>query len=1214
MIQGFTGDYGQNNWVLNPGDKIQVSVWNPQSNAGPATQTVTVGASTGSSMPVLTSVSPIVAQPNQTITLSGSGFGTQTPYNGDSQYLEIADLTGNWIAGWINNGSPNQVTLNVTSWTDSQIVIQGFTGDYGQNNWVLNPGDKIQVSVWNAQSDAGPATQTVTVGAAGPTVSAVLNAASYAAGGVAPGEIVYISGSGVGPSQIASYGGNGDVPVSLAGTSVTFNGTSAPLIYTSATAVAAVVPYEVLGTNAKVIVSYKGIASPAFTVPVVASIPGLFTSNSSGSGPLAATHADGTLITSSNPAVPGEYVVLYGSGGGQTSPAGSDGTLTPGLAHQVLPVSVTIGGLNSSVYYAGGAPEEVAGVMQINAQVPQGAGGTASVVVTVGNAQSQAGATVAISGASTSQAPGSIQIVSGNSQSIGTNTAFPVPLVIHVLNASGNPLSGVAVTWTVSAGSVLISSSNTLTNSSGQASVNVTAGSSQGAVQITATVGAFSAQFTLSVASSTSGNPVSSLYSSGQNVTNGRDNSYQIVADTTGELVGPATAFLVTALAGGWTGIPGAAWIGPSADQSNATRNPCCANTSDDYQATFTVSGNPSNVTLNLTLAADDYVDVLLNGNSVFTHPSTAMWGTPVTLSIRSGFISGTNTLEFLVTNGGGPTGLIVAVTSAVSGQTQVTPGQMLTISGNFNTASSVTTTVALNDNSGYQVSVLPLSVTTNSVTVPVPPYLNTQQGQFTSGLLSASVSQQSSSGPNTVSSPVTLEIAALPQTGVSPGLITLDVLTQLSQFATTANQTWSSIAQQSGGIVNSGQLDLSALASGLSAAQADVQALVSGNVSQINLGDINGTNVYLDINSLALMDQIFWSYYLGSTSPATTVQSALRTRLIIQSALKRRLAHIHSNQDGEDPLNEFHDWFSGLITATLPATISSNVLQLRGAASAAIGLAVLIAAPAEVVLASAAAVGGMVWLATTWATAATTAALEGAGNDILNEQPADVSDFQNTMGIIGNGYFDAALDQVLDLVAETGGEAGQTANAIVKVVKNINDAINPENEDGVTEETTTAADENLFNAGSSSPLNGNWTGSYSRTPASGCPSYSGSLTASIATDSSGDVGGVFTVSGVPDYQGVSGPCDDPVYRTGEGNISGMTTGSNSDGQLTFQGAFSGSLDDSLTSFDWQFTAVLVNGSIQGTFTTGSGNFNLSTAGPGSNAAVRNEKSHSIHK
>jgi protein involved in polysaccharide export with SLBB domain len=163
VIQGFTGAYGQNNWVLNPGDQVEVEVWNPQSDSGPATYTLTIGQS-GSNSITLTSVSPIAPQPNQTITLTGSGFGSLTPYNGDSSYLEIADLTGNWTAGYINNGSPNQVTLDVTSWTSTQIVIQGFTGAYGQNNWVLNPGDQVEVGVWNPQSNAGPATYTLTVG------------------------------------------------------------------------------------------------------------------------------------------------------------------------------------------------------------------------------------------------------------------------------------------------------------------------------------------------------------------------------------------------------------------------------------------------------------------------------------------------------------------------------------------------------------------------------------------------------------------------------------------------------------------------------------------------------------------------------------------------------------------------------------------------------------------------------------------------------------------------------------------------------------------------------------------------------------------------------------------------------------------------------------------------------------------------------------------
>jgi hypothetical protein len=259
-------------------------------------------------------------------------------------------------------------------------------------------------------------------------------------------------------------------------------------------------------------------------------------------------------------------------------------------------------------------------------------------------------------------APASILIVSGNQQTGTTNQAFPAPLVIQVVDAQGNPVSGAPVTWAVSQGSATLNNVSTSTNASGQASAAVTAGGSAGPLVISASSGAATAPFTLAVNGYTYTYFNGLAASSGQNVTNGRDNSYQIVADTTGQLVAPAPAFVVTSLAGGWDAIPGAVWIGPSADQSNATRDGCCANTSDTYQTAFTISGSTSGVALNLTVSADDYVDVLLNGNSVFSHPNAAMWSTPVSFSINSGFVSGKNTLDFVVTNVSGPTGLIVAI------------------------------------------------------------------------------------------------------------------------------------------------------------------------------------------------------------------------------------------------------------------------------------------------------------------------------------------------------------------------------------------------------------------------------------------------------------------------------------------------------------------------------------------------------------------------
>ncbi len=115
------------------------------------------------------------SQPIDGITIKGSCFGTFThklPYTGNSRYIEIADNTGNWDAGHTAKNSwatysggilgNDYVTLKVQSWTDNQIVISGFDGDY-VGGWKLNPGDQLTISVWNPQTGTGPATKSTSV-------------------------------------------------------------------------------------------------------------------------------------------------------------------------------------------------------------------------------------------------------------------------------------------------------------------------------------------------------------------------------------------------------------------------------------------------------------------------------------------------------------------------------------------------------------------------------------------------------------------------------------------------------------------------------------------------------------------------------------------------------------------------------------------------------------------------------------------------------------------------------------------------------------------------------------------------------------------------------------------------------------------------------------------------------------------------------------------
>ena len=239
------------------------------------------------------------------------------------------------------------------------------------------------------------------ISASGIAVNAVTNGATNLSGPVAPGEIVVIYGSGLG-GALTTFTPNADgtVPKTAGGTSVFFNGAAAPVLYSSANQVAAVVPYGISGTLAQMYVQYQGAASAPFNVSVATVIPGIFTLNGSGTGQAAAINAkDNSINGAGAPAKVGDYVTLYVTGAGQTNPAGADGSINVApLPLPVAGVKVTIGGQNANVNFAGGAPGSVAGVIQVNAQIPAGTtpGNAVPVVVQVGTSNSQPGVTVAV--------------------------------------------------------------------------------------------------------------------------------------------------------------------------------------------------------------------------------------------------------------------------------------------------------------------------------------------------------------------------------------------------------------------------------------------------------------------------------------------------------------------------------------------------------------------------------------------------------------------------------------------------------------------------------------------------------------------------------------------------------------------------------------------------------------------------------------------------
>jgi trimeric autotransporter adhesin len=274
----------------------------------------------------------------------------------------------------------------------------GYAGDGGPAAGA-QLGDPVGVAVDGGGNvyvaDGGNGVRLLTLTNQSVLIGAVLDAASESVVPISPGKIVVIYGAGMGPSALVqNQPSNGAFGTQLSGTSVSFNGIPAPIVYTSATQVAVIAPYEIsndqlFSTSAQITVSYQGQISAAFTVQVAASAPSFFTSNQTGAGQAAVLDPDGTPNDAAHPAAIGSYIAMFATGEGQTSPASGDGQLatTQPYPAPVLPVKVFVGGIPAQVVYAATAPTEVAGLFQVNIQIPAGVqpGGYVPIVLQVGS-------------------------------------------------------------------------------------------------------------------------------------------------------------------------------------------------------------------------------------------------------------------------------------------------------------------------------------------------------------------------------------------------------------------------------------------------------------------------------------------------------------------------------------------------------------------------------------------------------------------------------------------------------------------------------------------------------------------------------------------------------------------------------------------------------------------------------------------------------------
>ncbi len=386
---------------------IQVSAANTGLNPGSYSGSITItsAGATGSPQTIPVTLTVVAAQ---TVT------ATPTTLNFAYTIGQQTTLQAQTVA-LSSTGGPASYTATVGSNT-SWLVISPATGQTPATlNVSIQPtglsagtytGTIAITSPSSASSPAASITVNLTVSAIPkPVINAVQNAASEIAGAVSPGENIVIYGSGVGPATLTFGAVTSGVLATIAGnTQVTFDGRPAPVYYASNGQTSVFVPYGVSGqATTQMRVIYSGVASDPITYNVATTAPGVYTANSSGSGPAVAWNYDLSsnytgINSATNPVVKGGVVSLYVTGEGfSTGPSGIDGMVATNLYKPVAAVTASIGGQPATVQYAGSAPGIFYGVMQVNVQVPATTpSGNQTLVINVGGVNSQASVTIAV--------------------------------------------------------------------------------------------------------------------------------------------------------------------------------------------------------------------------------------------------------------------------------------------------------------------------------------------------------------------------------------------------------------------------------------------------------------------------------------------------------------------------------------------------------------------------------------------------------------------------------------------------------------------------------------------------------------------------------------------------------------------------------------------------------------------------------------------------
>jgi len=232
------------------------------------------------------------------------------------------------------------------------------------------------------------------------TVTSVASAASWQPA-IASDGLVSVVGTGFGTStkswSQASFP-DPNLPTSINGISVTINGKKAYVEYVSPSEVKVIAPDdETIGQVAVQVTTPQGASYPG-SVLKQRLAPAFFTSQTGTTNYVVALHQDGTMVgpsgPSSRPAKPGEVIKIHGTGFGATAPPSPASMVVVHPMVLALPVTVSIGGTNAQVQWAGLVSS---GVYEIDVTVPNVKSGDQAVQASVSGFQTPANVFLSVS-------------------------------------------------------------------------------------------------------------------------------------------------------------------------------------------------------------------------------------------------------------------------------------------------------------------------------------------------------------------------------------------------------------------------------------------------------------------------------------------------------------------------------------------------------------------------------------------------------------------------------------------------------------------------------------------------------------------------------------------------------------------------------------------------------------------------------------------------